>query len=91
MVNGTSVLNSTGAKVFDFKHNFAISQTWRCGKKNRILDELKKHRENPEYHTSDRQRQSDTWIACDRVDLKNSTLENEVSVMGYAMRGMYYR
>jgi hypothetical protein len=89
MANGTSVLRTS--KIHDFRHNFALSQIWRCGKKDRILQEMKLHKENPSQSTTDRTRMSDTWISCDRSDLKNETILNEVSVMGYAMRTPYYK
>jgi hypothetical protein len=89
MINGSSILGEK--KIHDFKHNFALSQTYRCGKKDRILDELKRHKENPTLMYSDRNRHSDTWIACDRTDFKSETISNEVTVMGYAMRTPFYK
>ncbi len=78
--------NSPTLDPFDSKNSlnlmnqdFAISQSWRCIRKNKLLNE-------PESPLERNFRNN--WFECN-VDTKDH--ENEVSVMGYALRTSHFR
>lgn len=69
------------------EHNFALSQVIRCAPKQQVLQAIKAR---SEANGKDRIQRSHFWNDCD-INRKGKGTENEVIVLGYAMRTPEFR
>eukprot|EP01033_Poteriospumella_lacustris_P014173 gene14173-10124_t len=69
------------------EHNFALSQVIRCAPKQQVLQAIKAR---SEANGKDRIQRSHFWNDCD-INRKGKGTENEVIVLGYAMRTPDFR
>ncbi len=68
------------------ERDFAITQMWRCARKDQVLQELENRKQlTPGQKLNRRQ----IWFTCD-MD-KKAPYDDEISLMGYSMRSPFYR
>ncbi len=68
------------------ERDFAITQMWRCARKDQVLQELENRKQLTPGQKLNRKQ---IWFTCD-MD-KKPPYEDEVSLMGYSMRTPQYR